>query len=420
MDFLQWLVTWLRGRFANASLPMRILMVVVAASVLAGTLWLIPYVRHFNRLFHDANPEAQSFVLWLLLVVVIATVVYAIERGLRIEQIKDDKAQADARREDAENTAKQLQERWDHLLEVECRDVLWKRSCEIIPPEFVPKLNRGTRFLTVLNLKGGVGKTTLTANLAASLASGDSPLRVVLIDLDFQGTLGDATVDQELIRLQRQNESLVNVLLATESADRALIGRLTVPMNGVERGRVILAIDSLDAVEFQLQAKFFLNPKDDPRFRFRTHLHQPEVFGNYDLVIFDCPPRVTTSVVNAMACSDYVLIPTKLDDGSIDAVPRTVAWMRSLGPTCQAEIIGVVASHVTIRMGKLVKADQQSYERLAGVVRLVCGEGVLFDAWIQSTTAAIARDRGEVASTTPEGWKIFSSVVAELRTRMKL
>jgi cellulose biosynthesis protein BcsQ len=420
MEYLQWLAAWIRRRFVRAGIVLRILLVVIAASLLAGILWLIPYVHHFSELFHDARPEAQAFVLWVLLVVTIATIAFSIERGLRVDDLKDAKAQADSRREGAEKTAVQLQERWDHLLEVECRDVLWKRGCEIVPPEFIPKLNRGTRFLTVLNLKGGVGKTTLTGNLAASLALSGPPLSVLLIDLDFQGTLGDATVDPELIRLQRQNESLVNALLATESPDAALVGRLAVPMNGVERARVILAIDSLDAVEFRLQARFLLNAQDDPRFRFRAHLHQFNVFNNYDLVIFDCPPRVTTSVVNAMSCSDYVLIPTKLDDGSIEAVPRTVAWMKSLGETCRAEIIGVVASHVALRVGKPVKADQQSYERLSEIVRLKCGDGVLFDACIQSTSSALAPDRGEVASTTKEGRKVFSAVATELRKRMKI
>ena len=420
MEYLQFLTSWLRRRFSTASLLLRILMVVAAFSLLASLLWLIPYVHHFADYYREARPEVQAFILWLILAALIGTIVCAVERNFRVDELKDAKAQADVRREDAEKTAKQLQERWDHLLEVECRDVLWKRPCDIIPPPFVTKLNRRTRFLTVLNLKGGVGKTTLTANLAALLATGEAPLRVLLIDLDFQGTLSDATVDPESFRLQRQNKSLVDVLLMTDYHDADLLKRLPIPMKGVEGVQVILATDGLDAVEFQLQARYFLNPQDDARFRFRTHFHHTDVFDRYDLVMFDCPPRVTTSVVNAMACSDYVLIPTKLDNGSIDAVPRTVAWMKSLGTTCPADIIGVVASHVTVRMEKLVKADQQSYDQLDEVVKLSCVDDVLFKAWIQSTKLALPPDRGVVASTTREGRDVFSAVAAELRTRIKI
>jgi cellulose biosynthesis protein BcsQ len=417
MDWFQWL-TWCRRQLAYVGPATRVLVLILGAALLAALIWAIPFVRRFSELFQQAGPTAQGFILFVILVVLLATAVYAIERAVRVEDLKGAKAQADTRREAAEAEAKQLQERWDRLLDVECRDVLWKRPCTIAAPAFAPRIDRKTRFLTVLNLKGGVGKTTLTGNLAACLAA--DHLRVLLIDIDFQGTLGSAAVDPELARLQHQNESLVNLLLATPAPDPKLIGKLAVSMNEVEKARVILANDSLDAAEFQLQARFFLDPQADPRFRFRAHLHRPEVLGHYDLVIFDCPPRVTTSVVNAVACSDYVLIPTKLDDGSIDAVPRTVAWIKSLGPVCQAEAIGVLASHVAVRVGKPVKADQQSYDRLAGEVESVCGAGALFAAVVPATNAAVPPGRGTVACTTDEGRKVYAAVVEELRRRMKI
>lgn len=288
------------------------------------------------------------------------------------------------------------------------------------------KAQRKTRFLTVLNLKGGVGKTTLAANLAACLA-GDKkrPLRILLIDVDFQGTLGRATVDEAISEVQRQHDALVNLLLTQSSPDDKLLQRLTVPMYHVAEARVILATDSLDADEFQLQARFFVDPVADPRFQFRRHFHREAFDGQFDLVIFDCPPRITTSVVNAVACSDWVLIPTKLDRGSIDAVPRTVAWMTSLGANCPAEVLGVVASHVAIRGGKKVQADQQSYEDLQAVVDTACGPGAdnksrLFKAVIRATNDAIGAERGEVASVSPTGQLVFADVVAELRGKMQL
>jgi cellulose biosynthesis protein BcsQ len=149
------------------------------------------------------------------------------------------------------------------------------------------------------------------------------------------------------------------------------------------------------------------------------HLHQPEIFKNFDVVIFDCPPRITTSVVNAVTCSDYVLIPTKLDNGSIDAVPRTVAWLKSLGSLCQADI-GVVASHAVIRKDQLVKADLYCFERLRDKVKTTCGEGALFESVIPSSRDALPPDRGRVAATTEAGRELYARVAAELRKRMKI
>ncbi len=189
-------------------------------------------------------------------------------------------------------------------------------------------------------------------------------------------------------------------------------------MSGVPGGRVVLADDTLDHEEFQQQARFFVDPKADPRFRFRLHLHQPGVFDAYDVVIFDSPPRVTTSVVNALACCDYVLIPTKLDDGSIAAVPRALAWMRSLGAACPAEVLGVVASHARVLAGALVKDDNESYEYLRRVVESECGDGKrLLKAVVPHSMKAVGSD-GEIGSLTKDGQKVYAAVVKEIRGRM--
>ena len=144
------------------------------------------------------------------------------------------------------------------------------------------------------------------------------------------------------------------------------------------------------------------------------------MFDSFDVVLFDCPPRVTASVVNAVACSDYVLIPTKLDTGSIDAIPRTLAWMKGLGAICQAELLGVLASHVTLRGGKPIHADNASYEYLRGVIQSECGNGkLLFQSVVQLSSKAVNGD-GVIASQTADGRKVFAGAVAEMRERMGL
>ena len=61
---------------------------------------------------------------------------------------------------------------------------------------------------------------------------------------------------------------------------------------------------------------------EDVRFRLRVRLHSPQLRDHYDAVIIDCPPRLTTGSINALAASDYVLIPVLLEDTSAEAVPR--------------------------------------------------------------------------------------------------
>ena len=121
------------------------------------------------------------------LVILIGITIVAVDRWHSVKQFEGEKvaaqikqAEAEEKRAEAEAEAKRLQEQWDHLLSVGCRDDLSKKEPGIIPPGFARKINRTTRFITVLNLKGGVGKTTLTSNIAAGLAEGDPKLRVLL------------------------------------------------------------------------------------------------------------------------------------------------------------------------------------------------------------------------------------------------
>ena len=107
--------------------------------------------------------------------------------------------------------------------------------------------------------------------------------------------------------------------------------------------------------------------------------------------------------MNAIACSDFILIPTKLDTGSVDAIPRTLAWVRRLGAISQAEVVGILASHVTIRSGRPVSADQSSYEYLRGVVQSEGGDAkLLFRSVVPLSTKAISKE-GEIAGLSGRG-----------------
>jgi cellulose biosynthesis protein BcsQ len=271
----------------------------------------------------------------------------------------------------------------------------------------------------MLNLKGGVGKTTLTANVAAILAL-DHGTRVLLVDIDFQGTLSDAAVDKQFIQLQVSNRNTVDRLLAPANGDGQVM-QLTVPMNAVPGARVILADDRLEAEDYSLQARFFVDPEEEVRFFFRGHFHRPSIFGQFDLVLFDCPPRLTTSTVNALACSDVVIIPTKLDPGSVNAVPRTIDWLISLSGVVPARLVGVMANQAAVRAGALTKADRNSYTYLQSVVAQRCpGQDVVFKAVVPASPKAVSAARGLVASVKDEGREIYRPLVNELKTRLQL
>jgi len=88
----------------------------------------------------------------------------------------------------------------------------------------------------------------------------------------------------------------------------------------------------------------------DVRFHLRELLHDPTFQRDFDYIILDCPPRRTTASINALACSDFVMIPTMLDETSMEAAPRMLASLRHLKRDTRVcsnlSVMGVVANMV--------------------------------------------------------------------------
>ncbi|WP_299561709.1 ParA family protein [uncultured Mycolicibacterium sp.] len=162
-------------------------------------------------------------------------------------------------------------------------------------PEPAPKTSHGpAKVIAMCNQKGGVGKTTSTINLGASLA--EYGRRVLLVDLDPQGALSaglgvphyelDNTVYNLLVE---PRVSIEDVLISTRVKDLDLV-----PSN----------ID-LSAAEIQLVAEV-------GREQALARALYP-VLDRYDYVLIDCQPSLGLLTVNGLACADAVIIPTECE-----------------------------------------------------------------------------------------------------------
>jgi len=150
-----------------------------------------------------------------------------------------------------------------------------------------------TRILAITNQKGGVGKTTTSLNLAASLAA--TRRRVLLVDLDPQGnaTMGSGVDKHTLER------SSYDVLLgeATVAETRLPLARLNyhlLPANQDLTGADVALLEEL-AREVRLKNAL------------------AEVAADYDYILIDCPPSLSMLTVNALVAADAVIIPTQCE-----------------------------------------------------------------------------------------------------------
>ena len=167
-----------------------------------------------------------------------------------------------------------------------------------------------TKVIAIANQKGGVGKTTTSVNLTASLAA--TKRRVLLIDLDPQGnaTMGSGVDKREVER------SSYDVLM-----DEATITEATVKLP--ELGYDIVPSNAdLTAAEVGLI--------DELGRELRLRQAIATVRGNYGYVLIDCPPALNMLTVNALVAADSVIIPTQCEYYALEGLSALLETLEKI------------------------------------------------------------------------------------------
>src|SRR5256714_2917519 len=176
------------------------------------------------------------------------------------------------------------------------------------------------RIISIANQKGGVGKTTTTINLAASLSVAD--MKVLIIDADPQGNstsgLGlRGTFHKSFYHSLVLSEPLHNIALGTE-----------LPNLKVIPSEKILVAAEIELVEVE-----------NREFKLKTLLEQ--YAQNFDYVLIDCPPSLGLLTLNALAAANSVLIPIQCEYFALEGVSELwdtlVKIRRTLNPSLTIE-----------------------------------------------------------------------------------
>jgi cellulose biosynthesis protein BcsQ len=201
-----------------------------------------------------------------------------------------------------------------------------------------------TKYICIYSLKGGVGKTTLAMNLACYL---DKKLRkkVLLVDLDFQGSLSNACLAACEIE---DVPSDVNGLFDDKARPAQVIKLATSLEAKLPNTRIITSFYPFGKLENRLMLRWLIeeSSKRDIRHALAKLFFTSEVSEKFDVVIFDVPPRLSTGTVGALCSSTHLLLPTILNKMSALTVAPTLDSLKVLSDHLNPnlELLGVVAS----------------------------------------------------------------------------
>lgn len=189
------------------------------------------------------------------------------------------------------------------------------------------------RTTAILNLKGGVGKTATTVNMAAILAA-DYHKRVLVVDADSQANT------TEFFGGKAPN--------ACSFADLLRRDELRPPLRSVIGGTVFEGVGLLAADEGLMDLDLSAVKSNTADVTcLRRYLSESVETGVYDYVLIDCPPAFNAACAAALLAADDVIIPIKLDAFSLRGMAnlmRQISNMRAINP--QLRLAGLLPTMV--------------------------------------------------------------------------
>lgn len=207
------------------------------------------------------------------------------------------------------------------------------------------------KIIALVNQKGGVGKTTSSINLAASL--GVLKKKILLVDLDPQGNtttgigINKADIHLSVYDLLTDKATLNDVIIKTQFKNLS----------------VMPATINLAGIDIELIEKSQLEPGFARGNQLKRYLN--EARDSFDYIIIDCPPSLGILTTNALTAADSVIIPVQCEffalEGIMQLLNTIMLAQKNLNPTLDIEGVLLTMLDSRTNLGLEVVEDIKSY-----------------------------------------------------------
>ena len=165
------------------------------------------------------------------------------------------------------------------------------------------------RIISIINQKGGVGKTTTAVNLAAFLA--DKGYKTLLVDADSQGN-ATSGISKNVKMTSHLYEVLMGDATTAESIVKTNVKRLSLLPASIDLAGAEIELVSMENREFLMKKKLDAVKED------------------YDFILIDCPPSLGLMTLNTLVASHLVLIPIQAEFYALEGLSQLIKTIRQV------------------------------------------------------------------------------------------
>jgi len=204
-----------------------------------------------------------------------------------------------------------------------------------------------TKIISVVNQKGGVGKTTTTINLGTALAA--TGKKTCIIDLDPQG---NASTGLGIDRNKRQKTSYHLLMEGAHDAQVAL-------PTAIKKLSIVPATIDLSGAEIEL-----VNV-ENRELRLKKSLQLLIENNSFDYILIDCPPSLGLLTMNALVATQTVLIPLQCEFYALEGVSHLLKTIRIVksryNPTLEMEGVVLTMYDRRNKLTENIEEDVRNY-----------------------------------------------------------